>query len=49
MSLLFVFIGYLAQILAMGLILGLVREHVNTTTAIAVHASYNFLVFLLGI
>jgi uncharacterized protein len=39
----------LAQILAMGLVLGLVRERVNTTTAIAVHATYNFVVFALGI
>ncbi len=38
----------LAQILAMGIILGLVRERANTTTAIAVHASYNFVVFMLG-
>jgi membrane protease YdiL (CAAX protease family) len=37
----------LAQILAMGLILGIVRERVNTTTSIAVHASYNILLFLL--
>jgi hypothetical protein len=26
-----------------------VRERVNTTTAIAVHATYNFLLVLLGI
>jgi membrane protease YdiL (CAAX protease family) len=39
----------LAQILAMGLVLGLVRERANTTTSIAVHASYNFLIFLVGI
>lgn len=38
----------LAQILAMGIILGLVRERANTTTAIAVHATYNFTVFMLG-
>ena len=39
----------LAQILAMGLILGIVRERSNTTTSIGVHITYNFVVFLLGV
>jgi membrane protease YdiL (CAAX protease family) len=38
----------LGQILVMGLLLGVVRERANTTTAIAVHATYNFLVVFLG-
>ena len=36
----------LLHIFVIGLLLGLVRQRVNTTTAIAVHASYNFLLAL---
>lgn len=39
----------LGQILIVALLLGMVREKVNTTTAIAVHATYNFLLVLFGI
>jgi hypothetical protein len=36
----------LIHIFVIGMLLGLVRKRVNTTTAIAVHASYNFLLAL---
>jgi membrane protease YdiL (CAAX protease family) len=36
----------LVHIFVIGMLLGLVRKRVNTTTAIAVHASYNFLLAL---
>jgi membrane protease YdiL (CAAX protease family) len=39
----------LAQVFFIGLLLGLVRRRVNTTTAIGVHATYNFVLVLLAI
>ncbi len=39
----------LIQLLIMGLLLGLARRRVNTTTAIAAHASYNFLLVALAL
>lgn len=39
----------LIQMLIMGLLLGLVRRRVNTTTSIAVHATYNFILVALAL
>jgi len=38
----------LLQVLFLGLLLGLTRQRVNTTTAVAVHAAYNFLLVALA-
>ncbi len=39
----------LVQMLIMGLLLGLVRRRANTTTSMAVHATYNFILVILAI
>jgi membrane protease YdiL (CAAX protease family) len=39
----------LIQILVLGLLLGMTRRRANTTTAIAAHASYNFLLVAIGL
>jgi hypothetical protein len=38
----------LVQILVVGLLLGLVRLRANTTTSIAVHATYNFVLVMVA-
>lgn len=39
----------LLQIFVVGMLLGLTRRHANTTTAIATHATYNFVLALIAI
>jgi membrane protease YdiL (CAAX protease family) len=39
----------LIQIFVLGMLLGLIRRRANTTTAIAAHASYNFLLVVIGL